>query len=145
MIFNENFEVWIPKSVINSSYILDSSSIQRFEIAVYWIRGKMKELKICIPQDFPQETKKNLSILNVSTKNQPSIQICLGRGYCSALILRSTEKALLLKINTNSGKNKTFWIPKSVITNQYSPYSKKLQKFHIKKFWISKNIRRLSN
>ena len=110
---NEGLEVWIPKSVILSIYSLDMEGVQQFKIQ----------------PDFLE--------IHYGNSNW-SVKKCLDQGYLAGFILKSTEKAHLLRILLAREKYDSLWIPKSVIYNSTSLKERKFQKIHLKKWWIEK-------
>jgi hypothetical protein len=132
--FNECLEIWIPKTFVISNYKINSTQLQKIQVNNKWINLK---LRISNPK-----------LLSLEELEQPAEEIpiispfqrCLDEGFWNARILRTTERALLLMIIIDSEKYETEWVPKSVITKQYSLIPKKLQRFYIKKFWLRKSI-----
>ena len=143
MQYSEFFEVWIPKSVITSQYQMESSAIQRFQLGINWIQEKMREYHIDSLSEIQRENLKDLSKVKQSVHTLNPLWKSLDLGYCYGCILRSTEKAIFLMVFSNSEKKITLWVPKSVITNRFSPELKKEQRFYIKRYWLERKISEL--
>jgi hypothetical protein len=155
--FNESKDVWIPKYCILSPYQGDKSTMQQFQIKESFIATKLRvttkkdpsrEDKKRINSTIPEFRKKGIIQSNFNqekplSKNQEessSIDFCVTQGYLMGFVMKSTDKAQLLRVPLSHGDFETVWVPKSVILNSITADRTKMQKVEIQQWWLNKKF-----